>query len=83
MEAYQANKAEPAADRLLTLMPAAGHMVHMPATSSACGSLRRRRGSNELAIAADEDYISQCRAQACTPWLLSAQPALPLVRRDG
>jgi hypothetical protein len=31
MEAYQADKAEPAADRLLTLMPAAGHMVHMPA----------------------------------------------------
>ena len=31
MEAYQADKAEAAADRLLTLMPAAGHMVHMPA----------------------------------------------------
>jgi len=31
MEAFQASKAEFAADRLLTLMPAAGHMVHMPA----------------------------------------------------
>ena len=31
MEAYEPFKAEPAADRLITLMPAAGHMVHMPA----------------------------------------------------
>src|SRR5437764_4971143 len=31
MEAFQADKAEAAADRLLTLMPAVGHMAHMPA----------------------------------------------------
>ena len=30
MEADQPARAEPAADRLLPLMPAAGHMVHMP-----------------------------------------------------
>jgi tetratricopeptide (TPR) repeat protein len=61
-------KAERAADTLLTLMPAAGHMVHMP------GHIYQRVGryadaikSNQLAIAADEDYITQCRAQGLYP----------------
>jgi tetratricopeptide (TPR) repeat protein len=61
-------KAEQAADTLLTLMPAAGHMVHMP------GHIYQRVGryadairSNQLAIAADEDYITQCRAQGLYP----------------
>jgi tetratricopeptide (TPR) repeat protein len=61
-------KAERAADTLLTLMPAAGHMVHMP------GHIYQRVGryadamrSNQLAIAADEDYIAQCRAQGLYP----------------
>jgi tetratricopeptide (TPR) repeat protein len=61
-------KAEKAADTLLTLMPAAGHMVHMP------GHIYQRIGryadamkSNELAIAADEDYIAQCQAQGLYP----------------
>jgi len=61
-------KAEKAADTLQTLMPAAGHMVHMP------GHIYQRIGryadaikSNQLAIAADEDYISQCRAQGLYP----------------
>ncbi|NOT25262.1 MAG: hypothetical protein HOP16_04080 [Acidobacteria bacterium] len=63
-----AEKAERAADALLTLMPAAGHMVHMP------GHIYQRVGryadairSNELAIAADVDYITQCRAQGLYP----------------
>jgi tetratricopeptide (TPR) repeat protein len=49
-------------------MPAAGHMVHMP------GHIYQRIGryadairSNELAIAADVDYITQCRAQGLYP----------------
>ncbi|HEX3279827.1 MAG TPA: hypothetical protein VHR36_01235 [Pyrinomonadaceae bacterium] len=68
MEAYAANKAEPAADRLLTLMPAAGHMVHMPAhIYQRVGRYADAVRSNELAIAADEDYISQCRAQGLYP----------------
>jgi tetratricopeptide (TPR) repeat protein len=61
-------RAEKAADALLTLMPAAGHMVHMP------GHIYQRVGrfadairANQLAIAADEDYISQCRAQGIYP----------------
>jgi tetratricopeptide (TPR) repeat protein len=68
MEAYQADKAEAAADRLLTLMPAAGHMVHMPAhIYQRVGRYADAQRSNELAIAADEDYISQCRAQGLYP----------------
>jgi len=68
MEAYQAEKAEAAADRLLTLMPAAGHMVHMPAhIYQRVGRYADAQRSNELAIAADEDYISQCRAQGLYP----------------
>jgi hypothetical protein len=68
MEAYEADKAEPAADRLLTLMPAAGHMVHMPAhIYQRVGRYADAARSNELAIAADEDYISQCRAQGLYP----------------
>src|SRR5436190_9964789 len=68
MEAYQAEKAEAAADRLQTLMPAAGHMVHMPAhIYQRVGRYADAQKSNELAIAADEDYISQCRAQGLYP----------------
>jgi tetratricopeptide (TPR) repeat protein len=62
------DKAEPAADRLLTLMPAAGHMVHMPAhIYQRVGRYADAARSNELAIAADEDYISQCQAQGLYP----------------
>jgi tetratricopeptide (TPR) repeat protein len=68
MEAYQADKAEGAADRLISLMPAAGHMVHMPAhIYQRVGRYADAAKSNELAIAADEDYISQCRAQGLYP----------------
>src|SRR5438128_6517402 len=68
MEAYRADKAEAAADRLLTLMPAAGHMVHMPAhIYQRVGRYADAERSNELAIAADEDYISQCQAQGLYP----------------
>ena len=68
MEAFQADKAEAAADRLLTLMPAAGHMVHMPAhIYQRVGRYSDAEKSNVMAIAADEDYISQCRAQGLYP----------------
>jgi len=61
-------KAEGAADRLQTLMPAAGHMVHMPAhIYQRVGRYNDAVRSNELAIAADEDYISQCQAQGLYP----------------
>jgi len=61
-------KAEQAADTLLALMPAAGHMVHMPAhIYQRIGRYADAIKSNQLAIAADEDYISQCRAQGLYP----------------
>jgi len=61
-------KAEQAADTLLTLMPAAGHMVHMPAhIYQRVGRYADAIKSNQMAIAADEDYISQCRAQGLYP----------------
>jgi tetratricopeptide (TPR) repeat protein len=60
--------AESAADRLMPLAPAAGHLVHMP------GHLFQRVGrysdaekANQLAILADEDYITQCKAQGIYP----------------
>jgi tetratricopeptide (TPR) repeat protein len=68
MESTHPEKAEAAADALLPLMPAAGHMVHMP------GHIYQRVGryadairANELAVNADEDYITQCRAQGLYP----------------
>ena len=62
------DKAEGPADRLLTLMPAAGHMVHMPAhIYQRIGRYSDAVRSNELAIAADEDYITQCQAQGLYP----------------
>ncbi len=68
MEAFQADKAEAAADRLLTLMPAAGHMVHMPAhIYQRVGRYADAARSNVMAIAADEDYIAQCHAQGLYP----------------
>ena len=61
-------RAEAEADRLLPLMPGAGHIVHMPA------HIYMRVGrhpdvvkSNQMAVKADEDYISQCRAQGLYP----------------
>jgi tetratricopeptide (TPR) repeat protein len=61
-------RAEAEADRLLPLMPGAGHIVHMPA------HIYQRVGrhadvvkANLLAARADEDYIAQCRAQGLYP----------------
>ena len=61
-------RAERAADSLLTLMPAAGHMVHMPShIYQRVGRYADAMKSNQLAAAADEDYITQCRAQGLYP----------------
>jgi tetratricopeptide (TPR) repeat protein len=61
-------RAEQAADTLLALMPAAGHMVHMPShIYQRVGRYADSMKSNELAVAADESYITQCRAQGLYP----------------
>ena len=61
-------RAEKEADRLLPLMPGAGHVVHMPAhIYLRVGRYADVVSSNQLAEAADEDYIAQCRAQGLYP----------------
>ncbi len=61
-------RAEAEADRLLPLMPGAGHVVHMPAhIYMRVGRHADVVKSNQLAVAADEDYIAQCRAQGLYP----------------
>ncbi len=61
-------RAEKAADVLLPLMPAAGHLIHMPShIYQRVGRHADAIKSNQLAIAADEDYIAQCQAQGLYP----------------
>jgi tetratricopeptide (TPR) repeat protein len=60
--------AEASADRLGSLMPAAGHMVHMPAhIYLRVGRYADAAEANIKAIAADEDYLAQCQAQGLYP----------------
>jgi tetratricopeptide (TPR) repeat protein len=61
-------RAEAEADRLLPLMPGAGHVVHMPAhIYMRVGRHADVVKSNQMAALADEDYIAQCRAQGLYP----------------
>jgi hypothetical protein len=61
-------RAEAAADRLGGLMPGAGHMVHMPShIYHRVGRYADAVAANVAAAKADEDYISQCRAQGIYP----------------
>ena len=61
-------RAEKAADTLLTLMPAAGHAVHMPShIYQRVGRYDDAIKSNQLAIAADEEYLSHRHAQGMYP----------------
>jgi hypothetical protein len=61
-------RAEAAADELGDLVPVAGHLVHMPAhIYLRVGRYHDAVSQNELAAAADEDYIAQCNAQGFYP----------------
>ncbi|BCR05645.1 hypothetical protein DESUT3_27140 [Desulfuromonas versatilis] len=61
-------RAEAAADRLRFLVPDAGHLVHMPAhIYLRVGRYADASAANDRAIAADESYLSQCRAQGIYP----------------
>jgi tetratricopeptide (TPR) repeat protein len=62
-------RAEPYADRLAALMPAAGHIVHMPShtyyrTGRYLDSLR----TNVAAVEADEAYLAQVQAAGAYPY---------------
>jgi tetratricopeptide (TPR) repeat protein len=61
-------RAEAAADRLETLMPGAGHIVHMPShIYYRVGRYADAVRVNELAAAQDERYIAACHAQGYYP----------------
>jgi tetratricopeptide (TPR) repeat protein len=63
-----AKSAEAAADRLLKLVPGAGHLVHMPSHIYVrVGRFKDAAHSNINAVQADEDYITQCRIQGFYP----------------
>jgi tetratricopeptide (TPR) repeat protein len=58
----------PAADKLGKLVPGAGHLVHMPAhIYIRVGRYADASEANVKAIAADQDYITQCRVQGIYP----------------
>ncbi len=61
-------RAEAAADRLETLMPGAGHIVHMPShIYYRVGRYEDAVKVNILAASVDEDYIAACKAQGFYP----------------
>jgi tetratricopeptide (TPR) repeat protein len=58
----------PSADKLASLMPGAGHIVHMPShIYIRVGRYKDAVEVNQAAVLADEDYISQCFAQGLYP----------------
>lgn len=56
------------ADRLRTLVPGAGHLVHMPAhIYIRLGMYHDASLVNEVAIKSDNQYVTQCHAQGLYP----------------
>jgi tetratricopeptide (TPR) repeat protein len=68
VELPQPDLGVPSAEALADLMPAAGHLVHMPShIYIRVGRYKDAVETNHKAIAADEDYISQCYSQGLYP----------------
>lgn len=62
------DRAVPSAEKLGGLVPGAGHLVHMPShIFIRVGRYAEGSAANRKAITADEDYITQCRAQGIYP----------------
>jgi tetratricopeptide (TPR) repeat protein len=60
--------AVPEADRLRTLVPGAGHLVHMPAhIYLRVGRYADASAANEAAIRADDAYVAQCQTGGIYP----------------
>jgi tetratricopeptide (TPR) repeat protein len=72
MEASRiADKATASANRLRDMLPAAGHLVHMPAhIYIRTGQYHKGVIATEKATASDSSYIAQCKAQGSYPLLL-------------
>ncbi|SMO54761.1 tetratricopeptide repeat protein [Solitalea koreensis] len=65
---YDPARAIPAADRLLTMLPGAGHLVHMPShVYIRTGRYHDGSNANEAAIKADEKYFELCKTQGAYP----------------
>lgn len=68
VEAERPELAIDSADRLRTLVPGAGHLLHMPShVDIRVGRYHQAVTANLAAIAADNDYASQCHAQGLYP----------------
>ncbi len=68
VEAGDPDRAVASADKLGGLVPVAGHLVHMPGhIYIRVGRYEDAAEANRKAILADENYISQCRAQGIYP----------------
>jgi tetratricopeptide (TPR) repeat protein len=68
VEAFRPELGVQSADRLGTLMPSAGHLVHMPShIFMRVGRYGDSYDANVLAAKADESYITQCRSQGIYP----------------
>jgi tetratricopeptide (TPR) repeat protein len=68
VEAVDPDRAEASADKLGGLVPVAGHLVHMPGhIYIRVGRYEDAAEANRKAILADEDYLTQCRAQGLYP----------------
>lgn len=67
-EYAEPERAEAAADALVDAVPGAGHLQHMPSHIYVrIGRIADASAVNVKAIAADEDYITTCRAQGIYP----------------
>ena len=63
-------KALPSAERLKTLVPGAGHLIHMPSHIYInTGDYHEGSIANELAVKVDSIYIAQCKVQGAYPQL--------------
>jgi len=69
-EAFRPELAVGSADQLGGLMPAAGHLVHMPShIYMRVGRYKDSYDANVKAVKADAGYLSACRAQGIYPLL--------------
>ena len=68
VEQEQPERGVAPADRLRRVVPGAGHLVHMPSQIYIrVGRYHDGSLANELAVEADDDYVTQCRAQGIYP----------------
>jgi tetratricopeptide (TPR) repeat protein len=83
MEASQdVDLAIPSADRLGSIMPGAGHLIHMPShVYIRVGRYADAASANIKAIAADEAYIAHCRAQGFIRRVITRTISIFLRRR--